>query len=157
MLLIVSVLILIFGLAATTRTQNITVGGYYPGVIVSAHSTQQICLCSYKVRCEGSEWLQQAFPAERITESPWWVDFPHIHYLALLSLEAEWSKVSQPINVFSSQYSASSILESPLSATFSRILLLTLTSVSSEVSPEEGNVALQHATEITFDLINPLI
>lgn len=38
MLLIVSVLILIFGLAATTRTQNITVGGYYPGVIVSAHS-----------------------------------------------------------------------------------------------------------------------
>lgn len=36
MLLIVSVLILVFGLAATTRTQNITVGGYYSGVIVSA-------------------------------------------------------------------------------------------------------------------------
>jgi len=35
MLLIVSILILVFGLAATTRTQNITVGGYYPGVIVS--------------------------------------------------------------------------------------------------------------------------
>ncbi|XP_069388240.1 transmembrane protein 255A isoform X2 [Paralichthys olivaceus] len=34
MLLIVSVLILIFGIAATTRTQNITVGGYYPGVIL---------------------------------------------------------------------------------------------------------------------------
>ncbi|XP_028445802.1 transmembrane protein 255A isoform X6 [Perca fluviatilis] len=34
LLLIVSVLILIFGLAATTRTQNITVGGYYPGVIL---------------------------------------------------------------------------------------------------------------------------
>lgn len=34
MLLIVSVLILVFGLAATTRTQNITVGGYYPGVIL---------------------------------------------------------------------------------------------------------------------------
>uniref|UniRef100_A0A3P9DH73 Transmembrane protein 255A n=1 Tax=Maylandia zebra TaxID=106582 RepID=A0A3P9DH73_9CICH len=34
MLLIVSVLILIFGLAATTRTQNITVGGYYSGVIL---------------------------------------------------------------------------------------------------------------------------
>ncbi|XP_055033627.1 transmembrane protein 255A isoform X2 [Misgurnus anguillicaudatus] len=34
MLLIVSILILIFGLAATTRTQNITVGGYYPGVIL---------------------------------------------------------------------------------------------------------------------------
>ncbi|KAG7265959.1 hypothetical protein CRUP_025873 [Coryphaenoides rupestris] len=33
MLLIVSILILIFGLAATTRTQNITVGGYYPGAI----------------------------------------------------------------------------------------------------------------------------
>ncbi|KAM9414184.1 transmembrane protein 255A-like isoform 2-T2 [Salvelinus alpinus] len=33
MLLIVSVLILVFGLAATTRTQNITVGGYYPGVL----------------------------------------------------------------------------------------------------------------------------
>lgn len=38
MLLIVSVLILVFGLAATTRTQNITVGGYYSGVIVSARS-----------------------------------------------------------------------------------------------------------------------
>lgn len=35
MLLVVSMLILVFGLAATTRTQNITVGGYYPGVIVS--------------------------------------------------------------------------------------------------------------------------
>ncbi|XP_034453781.1 transmembrane protein 255A isoform X3 [Hippoglossus hippoglossus] len=34
MLLIVSVLILVFGIAATTRTQNITVGGYYPGVIL---------------------------------------------------------------------------------------------------------------------------
>ncbi|KAM9795282.1 transmembrane protein 255A [Neosynchiropus ocellatus] len=34
MLLIVSILILIFGLAATTRTQNITVGGYYPGLIL---------------------------------------------------------------------------------------------------------------------------
>lgn len=34
MLLVVSVLILVFGLAATTRTQNITVGGYYPGVIL---------------------------------------------------------------------------------------------------------------------------
>ncbi|XP_034505789.1 transmembrane protein 255A isoform X3 [Ailuropoda melanoleuca] len=32
-LLIVSVLILTVGLAATTRTQNVTVGGYYPGVI----------------------------------------------------------------------------------------------------------------------------
>ncbi|KAM9414188.1 transmembrane protein 255A-like isoform 6-T6 [Salvelinus alpinus] len=36
MLLIVSVLILVFGLAATTRTQNITVGGYYPGVLLVA-------------------------------------------------------------------------------------------------------------------------
>ncbi|TRY97993.1 hypothetical protein DNTS_000308 [Danionella cerebrum] len=34
LLLIVSILILVFGLAATTRTQNITVGGYYPGVIL---------------------------------------------------------------------------------------------------------------------------
>ncbi|XP_057205413.1 transmembrane protein 255A isoform X1 [Triplophysa rosa] len=34
MLLVVSILILVFGLAATTRTQNITVGGYYPGVIL---------------------------------------------------------------------------------------------------------------------------
>uniref|UniRef100_A0A8C9T7D0 Transmembrane protein 255A-like n=1 Tax=Scleropages formosus TaxID=113540 RepID=A0A8C9T7D0_SCLFO len=33
-LLIVSVLILTIGLAATTRTQNVTVGGYYPGVIL---------------------------------------------------------------------------------------------------------------------------
>ncbi|KAM5195980.1 transmembrane protein 255A isoform 4-T5 [Hipposideros larvatus] len=33
-LLMVSVLILTVGLAATTRTQNVTVGGYYPGVIM---------------------------------------------------------------------------------------------------------------------------
>ncbi|XP_061454668.1 transmembrane protein 255A isoform X3 [Rhineura floridana] len=33
-LLIVSLLILTVGLAATTRTQNVTVGGYYPGVIL---------------------------------------------------------------------------------------------------------------------------
>ncbi|KAG5851872.1 transmembrane protein 255A isoform X1 [Anguilla rostrata] len=33
-LFVVSVLILTIGLAATTRTQNITVGGYYPGVIL---------------------------------------------------------------------------------------------------------------------------
>ncbi|XP_069049880.1 transmembrane protein 255A isoform X2 [Lepisosteus oculatus] len=33
-LLIVSLLILTIGLAATTRTQNVTVGGYYPGVIL---------------------------------------------------------------------------------------------------------------------------
>lgn len=67
LLLIVSVLILIFGLAATTRTQNITVGGYYPGVIVSACShlrafaaaaaaaagtTQQVCSPSELIRSE---------------------------------------------------------------------------------------------------------
>ncbi|XP_041076469.1 transmembrane protein 255A-like [Polyodon spathula] len=33
-LLVISVLILIIGVAATTRTQNVTVGGYYPGVIL---------------------------------------------------------------------------------------------------------------------------
>ncbi|XP_029463700.1 transmembrane protein 255A [Rhinatrema bivittatum] len=33
-LLIVSILILTVGLAATTKTQNVTVGGYYPGVIL---------------------------------------------------------------------------------------------------------------------------
>ncbi|XP_067327609.1 transmembrane protein 255A isoform X1 [Anolis sagrei] len=33
-LLIVSLLILTVGLAATTRTQNVSVGGYYPGVIL---------------------------------------------------------------------------------------------------------------------------
>lgn len=37
-LLVISVLILIIGVAATTRTQNVTVGGYYPGVIVSSPS-----------------------------------------------------------------------------------------------------------------------
>uniref|UniRef100_A0A8C7E5U5 Transmembrane protein 255A n=1 Tax=Naja naja TaxID=35670 RepID=A0A8C7E5U5_NAJNA len=33
-LLVVSLLILTVGLAATTRTQNVTVGGYYPGAIL---------------------------------------------------------------------------------------------------------------------------
>lgn len=34
-LLVLSVFILTIGLAATTRTENVTVGGYYPGIIVS--------------------------------------------------------------------------------------------------------------------------
>ncbi|XP_073206715.1 transmembrane protein 255B isoform X2 [Lepidochelys kempii] len=33
-LLVVSVFVLTTGLAATTRTENVTVGGYYPGIIV---------------------------------------------------------------------------------------------------------------------------
>ncbi|XP_066239661.1 transmembrane protein 255B isoform X2 [Saccopteryx leptura] len=33
-LLVLSVLILTIGLAATTRTENVTVGGYYPGIIL---------------------------------------------------------------------------------------------------------------------------
>ncbi|KAG6938909.1 transmembrane protein 255B [Chelydra serpentina] len=33
-LLVVSVFILTIGLAATTRTENVTVGGYYPGIIL---------------------------------------------------------------------------------------------------------------------------
>uniref|UniRef100_A0A2I3FVK8 Transmembrane protein 255B n=1 Tax=Nomascus leucogenys TaxID=61853 RepID=A0A2I3FVK8_NOMLE len=33
-LLLVSVLIVTVGLAATTRTENVTVGGYYPGIIL---------------------------------------------------------------------------------------------------------------------------
>lgn len=49
-LLIVSVLILTVGLAATTRTQNVTVGGYYPGVIVSTESIgQSLELDGYRV------------------------------------------------------------------------------------------------------------
>lgn len=47
MLLVVSVLILVFGLAATTRTQNITVGGYYPGVIVSARVEPKVTFLSH--------------------------------------------------------------------------------------------------------------
>lgn len=50
MLLVVSVLILVFGLAATTRTQNITVGGYYPGVIVSARLALQSQFSSVTAR-----------------------------------------------------------------------------------------------------------
>lgn len=34
-LLVVSFFILTIGLAATTRTENVTVGGYYPGIVVS--------------------------------------------------------------------------------------------------------------------------
>nr|XP_033801207.1 transmembrane protein 255A [Geotrypetes seraphini]XP_033801208.1 transmembrane protein 255A [Geotrypetes seraphini] len=37
-LLIVSILILAVGLAATTKTQNVTVGGYYPGLILGVGS-----------------------------------------------------------------------------------------------------------------------
>ncbi|XP_068036334.1 transmembrane protein 255B isoform X2 [Anomalospiza imberbis] len=35
-LLVVSVFILTIGLAATTRTENVTVGGYYPGIVLVA-------------------------------------------------------------------------------------------------------------------------
>lgn len=37
-LLVVSASILTVGLATTTRTENVTVGGYYPGIIVSVGS-----------------------------------------------------------------------------------------------------------------------
>lgn len=102
LLLVVSVLILVFGLAATTRTQNITVGGYYPGVIVSAGSTQGRSP-SETVRCEGGGGLPAPCLWGRIIgEGLWWANFPHIHYSASLSLEAEWVSVSRLINVFSS-------------------------------------------------------
>lgn len=53
-LLIVSVLILTVGLAATTRTQNVTVGGYYPGVIVSIELLgRSRKLVAYKVPCNA--------------------------------------------------------------------------------------------------------
>lgn len=53
-LLIVSVLILTVGLAATTRTQNVTVGGYYPGVIVSIALLGRSRKCiAYKVLCNA--------------------------------------------------------------------------------------------------------
>lgn len=105
LLLVVSVLILVFGLAATTRTQNITVGGYYPGVIVSAGSPQghspsetvrYVCVC---------RWGGGAAPhlhGRIIGKGLWWVNFPHIHYSASLSLEAERVSASRLINVFSS-------------------------------------------------------
>jgi len=58
-LLIVSVLILTVGLAATTRTQNVTVGGYYPGVIVSiellGRSRKRI---AYKVPCDAANVIK---------------------------------------------------------------------------------------------------
>lgn len=41
-LMVVSVFILTIGLAATTRTENVTVGGYYPGIIVS-EVKQKLC------------------------------------------------------------------------------------------------------------------
>lgn len=41
-LLVVSTFILTIGLAATTRTENVTVGGYYPGIIVSKETYLRI-------------------------------------------------------------------------------------------------------------------
>lgn len=81
-LLIVSVLILTVGLAATTRTQNVTVGGYYPGAIVSieplgrwrnlwAHNSRYgtACTCEHFLRwitfhvqlCFGKGWVTGGF------------------------------------------------------------------------------------------------
>lgn len=45
-LLLVSTLILTIGLAATTRTENVTVGGYYPGIIVSQRPMGDWAGCS---------------------------------------------------------------------------------------------------------------
>lgn len=79
MLLIVSVLILIFGLAATTRTQNITVGGYYPGVIVSAHLHQQSRHSSllHKV-VHGNRGLSEVSVSSKLFPLP---DFEENNYL----------------------------------------------------------------------------
>lgn len=79
MLLIVSVLILIFGLAATTRTQNITVGGYYPGVIVSAHSHNAAGLSTVTAHkkwgvSEGNV-CSELFPLLDSEENNYWI-FP---------------------------------------------------------------------------------
>lgn len=58
-LLIVSVLILTVGLAATTRTQNVTVGGYYPGVIVSIELLgRSRKLTAYKVPCNDAHVIK---------------------------------------------------------------------------------------------------
>jgi len=58
-LLIVSVLILTVGLAATTRTQNVTVGGYYPGVIVSIELLgRSRKLIAYKVPCNAANVIK---------------------------------------------------------------------------------------------------
>lgn len=66
-LLVVSVFILTIGLAATTRTENVTVGGYYPGIIVSdgaqgseggALGTTGVCVCSGDTLCSSSPELE---------------------------------------------------------------------------------------------------
>ncbi|RMC08107.1 hypothetical protein DUI87_15139 [Hirundo rustica rustica] len=86
-LLIVSVLILTVGLAATTRTQNVTVGGYYPGVIVSIEllAAQSLIDTTGEAEAEGSviSRSQGAFTLLR--------DYPHLHnyiseYLSCVSV-----------------------------------------------------------------------
>lgn len=58
-LLIVSVLILTVGLAATTRTQNVTVGGYYPGVIVSIELLgRSRKLIAYEIPCNDAHVIK---------------------------------------------------------------------------------------------------
>lgn len=67
-LLVVSAAILTVGLAATTRTENVTMGGYYPGIIVSAAA---LGAC-----WEGHGGLQSLLPLmglERKAGKPLWV------------------------------------------------------------------------------------
>jgi len=145
LLLIVSVLILIFGLAATTRAQNITVGGYYPGVIVSARS--QLCATAVRAHKDGGVSEGRVLPASSFPLMPKLITkgsegsmFPTF-IIQHQSLGAEWGEVSQSINAFYSQHSAFSILpevKSDLesshstSATFHRMHLYTLSSNSSD-------------------------
>lgn len=56
-LLVVSVFILTIGLAATTRTENVTVGGYYPGIVVSKETYFRLLGTTRKMIIS---WIQEA-------------------------------------------------------------------------------------------------
>lgn len=62
-LLVVSVSILTVGLTATTRTENVTMGGYYPGIIVSAAPLGSGLgwRAGHRTFCQGL-WSEEAEP-----------------------------------------------------------------------------------------------
>lgn len=120
MLLIVSALILIFGLAATTRTQNITVGGYYPGLIVSGHADLHVTAghtgssaCSRFHNMWSKRVSSELFPLLGAGEPNYWKSLRgefSPHSLFSITVIRGWVRESiLPINMFSSLYSAFSI------------------------------------------------
>lgn len=167
MLLIVSVLILIFGLAATTRTQNITVGGYYPGVIVStcSRSTAGLFRVHMKLGMSEGSVCSKLFPLLDSDENNYWRSLmgefsPH----SLFSIAVIMGWVRQSVSAHKCVFfTVLGFQHSWLPATFSQMFLLIWISILSDSCfkswnyKEDMNIEFKDKTERNFELTNSQI